>query len=68
MTEEQKRSKLKENIAEIRRQIRPVGPMHSSWDWVFDMEAFLDGRDTILKKSLDEWLEKSEELIKPGRS
>ena len=56
MTTPEQRAKLETLIAELRSVAGPVGPLHSFWDPISDMEAFLAGRRTMLQKSADEWI------------
>jgi hypothetical protein len=44
-------------IAKMREIAASVGPLHAWWDIIFDVEAFLAGRPTILKKSGAEYAE-----------
>jgi hypothetical protein len=40
------------------------GRMHGFWDVVYDIDAFLNGKATILKHSADEWISYAEGLLK----
>ncbi len=61
------RERLQELIIVGRKVATPVGSMHSLWDVIFDAEALLKGKETLLKgteqevhKQLVEWLEEHE--------
>lgn len=41
-------AKLREVVAEWRAVAEPIGPQHAYWDFIFDAEALLDGRKTVL--------------------
>lgn len=47
MTDEQ-REKLRRKIKEWRAIAEPVGPQHALWDTIFDAEALLVGRVTLV--------------------
>ena len=50
------RAQLVRRVAEWRARAAPVGPQHSLWDLIFDAEAILAGRGSILSEAeiLDE--------------
>ncbi|WP_298850149.1 hypothetical protein [uncultured Ruegeria sp.] len=50
MTEDQK-IKLRQKIKEWRSVAEPVGSQYALWDQIFDAEALLVGRATILPVS-----------------
>jgi len=43
------RAKLETAIKLLRAVAEPVGPIHGAWDVIFDMEALLKGRQTLLE-------------------
>jgi len=55
MTEEQ-RAELTRLVAELRKVAQPVGPIHSWWDLIFDVEAVLKGRRSILTQTPEKWI------------
>ena len=58
-----KGAELKHLIAEMRKRAAPIGPLHSFWDIIFDAEAFLDGKKTIIEKTVGEWCEYCREML-----
>lgn len=44
----ERHAKLREAVAKWRAVAQPIGPHHAYWDLIFDAEALLDGRKTIL--------------------
>jgi hypothetical protein len=62
MTQEQK-AKIEELTKRMRAVAAPVGPMHSWWDVIFDMEAFVKGEKTIVIMTADKWIEYAEHLL-----
>lgn len=58
------RAKLMMLRDRLRDQARRAGPGHAWWDIIFDVEAFLDGREPILKFDMKGWIEHCEGLIK----
>lgn len=62
MTPEQK-TKIEDLTRRMRSIAAPVGPMHSWWDVIFDMEAFVKGERTIVTMSADGWIEHAEHLL-----
>lgn len=49
-------------VRRMRERASKAGPMHSWWDVIFDIEAFLAGKPTLLQKSAREWVEYAAEL------
>lgn len=51
----------------VLRRMREIavtqGPQHSFWDAIFDIEAFLAGRPTIIQHTAKEWLELAAEYL-----
>lgn len=41
----------------------PIGSMHSFWDVIMDIEAFIKGETALLEKSAAEWIDYSEKLL-----
>lgn len=39
-----------------RRIAQPVGPLHAWWDYIFDVEAILNGGWPMLKETADEFI------------
>lgn len=35
----------------------PAGLLHSAWDVIFDLEAYLDDRPTLIRADHDQWLQ-----------
>lgn len=62
MTEDQ-RERLLFLARELRKIAAPVGPMHSFWDIIFDIEAFIQGQETILIKTAEEWIAYAEKCL-----
>jgi len=50
-------------VKKMRETASKIGPMHSWWDTIFDIEAFLESERTILNKSVEEWISYSENLL-----
>lgn len=57
-------ARLRELVAEMRKVAAPVGSLHSFWDVMWDMEAFLEGRPTIIRQSADEWIKYAEQCLR----
>lgn len=55
MTSEQ-RIQLTDLVKQLRAIAQPVGAMHSFWDTIFDIEALLDGQQTLLHQTPEEWI------------
>lgn len=55
MTDEQRRE-LERLVKRMRSHAAKFGPLHGWWDTIFDIEAFLQGRPTLLKGTAEEWL------------
>lgn len=45
---------IREAIRKARSIAAPVGPMHSYWDVIFDAEALLEGKPTIVSRAVIE--------------
>lgn len=45
---------IKAAIRIMRTKAQPAGTMHGSWDLIFDAEALLTGRETLLKRDVIE--------------
>jgi hypothetical protein len=56
--------KMQELSNRLRKIAAPVGPLHSYWDLIFDMESFIDGKETLLNQTADEWIKMAEETLK----
>lgn len=56
LTYEQKRIKLTGLLHKMKQIAIPHGSMHSWWDSIFDIDAFIKGEPTILDKTADEWI------------
>lgn len=56
-------TELLEIIRELRKHAAPVGPLHSFWDVIFDMEASLSGERAIINKSVPAWVRYGRELL-----
>lgn len=56
VTDEQKLRHLSLLVFRLRQIAAPVGPMHSFWDVILDIEAFMKGRPTIVQKTAEEWI------------
>jgi len=66
MTEEitqQQREEITDLINCMRKVAAKVGSMHSWWDIIFDMEAFLEGRRTVLSFTAKGWIEYAQRVI-----
>ena len=48
----------------LKKRAVPVGSLHSLWDIIFDIQAFMEGKPTILKKTAEEWISYAEKLLK----
>lgn len=53
---EQQREKLRGLVRQLRAKAEPVGPLHGAWDTIFDIEQFLQCKQTLVNKSADEWI------------
>jgi hypothetical protein len=51
-----KRETLRELKNKMRESASIAGSLHAWWDLIFDIEAFLEGRPTLLIHTVDEWL------------
>lgn len=67
MTIEQEQ-RIRALAAEMRKQAAAKGPQHAFWDAVFDMEHFVAGRRTLLRKTAQEWIAHGEHSLRlqPG--
>lgn len=61
----QQYKRLIELAHRLRRVATPKGAQHAFWDVIFDIEAFVNGRLTILEKTADEWIEFAEQCLRP---
>ena len=46
-------------LPHVRRVAQNVGPLHAAWDVIFDAEAWLEGKQTLVRGSHEEvgrWL------------
>jgi len=55
---------LRSIVGQMKEVALQVGPMHSWWDIIFDMECFLNDKPTILNKTQDEWINYGTKLLK----
>ena len=55
---------LRELVGKMREIATVVGPLHTWWDLIFDVEDFLEGKPTMLENSGPEWLEVCRSLLK----
>ena len=60
---EQQRLRIISLTNDLRSVAAPVGPMHSYWDVISDMQAFTQGKQTIVKKTADEWIKYAEAML-----
>jgi hypothetical protein len=51
-------------VSNLRYIATPHGSMHALWDTIFDIEAFLQGKETLIIKSPDEWISYAEESVR----
>lgn len=49
MTEAQAQE-LRDSITRWRSEAERVGPVHARWEWIFDAEALLAGKRTVLQE------------------
>jgi hypothetical protein len=54
-------------VVAMRSIAYPIGPLHSYWDIISDVESFLVGRETILKKTEEGWIEYCEEVLRKDK-
>lgn len=66
MTNEQ-RTRILELAKLLRAKAEPVGPMHSLWSLIFDLEAFADDRQTVLVMNAEGWIAFAEKLLSDSR-
>lgn len=52
-----------ELIRILRSRAEPVGPLHSAWDLIFDLEAVVEGRETLLRKTPEEIIALAESRV-----
>ena len=64
---DRQRDLLNIRVTDLFRVAAPVGSMHSFWDPMMDIQAFLDGRSTLIKKTAREWIEYADELLAKKR-
>ncbi len=60
---EQERRHLELLVFRLRQIAAPVGSMHSYWDVVSDIKAFLQGKPTLVQKTQTEWVRYAWELL-----
>jgi hypothetical protein len=53
-----------DSIQALRAIAEPIGPLHSFWDVIGDMDAFRLGEPTIVSYTEEEWIEMAESLVK----
>lgn len=41
----------------------PVGSLHSYWEVIMDMQAFTEGRRTVIQHTAQEWIIYAEKLL-----
>jgi len=58
------RERLQQLVLELRARAAPIGPLHSFWDYIFDIEAHLKGEPTILIHSTKEWVAIAEKNLR----
>lgn len=59
------RIRLLELAAVMRHRAAKVGPMHSWWDDIFDMEALATDRPTHPNWSAEMWEDEAERMLRP---
>jgi len=52
---------------DLRKIAEPCGSMHSYWDRISDMEAFVKGQPTIVHMTATEWIEEAMNLLKENK-
>jgi hypothetical protein len=57
------RARIKTLRDEMRKIAEPIGPVFFWWDCIFDLEVLLDDKETLLKQSVDEFIEDAERLF-----
>lgn len=57
------RTELERLVGALRERAYPVGSMSALWDVVFDMEAYLRDRPTIVSKTAPEWIKYAKECL-----
>lgn len=50
-------------LKKMRAVAQSVGSLHSWWEPIADVEAFLESRPTILNYTLDEWVAYTNDLL-----
>jgi hypothetical protein len=60
---ESERQKMQELISRMRRVAAKVGPMHSFWDVICDMEFVLEGKEDRLQMTPAEWISYAEDCL-----
>jgi len=55
---------LKELVIRLRIVAEPIGPLHSWWDVIFDIEEFMKNGNPILDLTETEWIEYANKLLK----
>lgn len=58
------RQQLQVLVREMRAVAEPVGSMHAWWDPISDIEAFIEGKPTIVHMSADEWIHYATERLR----
>ncbi len=66
VTREQRRE-LEALVKRLRERATPVGPLHSFWDVIQDIECFLIGAPTLINYSAEEWIEHATAYLERGR-
>ena len=59
LTGEQKR-RLETLVTEMRKVAAPIGPLHSWWDLIFDIEASLSDNRMLIAMEADELIAEAE--------
>ena len=63
MITEQK-NRLLELVKQLRAIAQPIGPLHSFWDVIFDIESFIEGKETLIQKTAEEWIVYAENILR----
>jgi hypothetical protein len=55
MSEKTVQEDLRELVGKMRDIAAQIGPLHAWWEIIFDVEAFIAGKPTLLKKTGPEY-------------
>jgi hypothetical protein len=63
---DQQRQRITELITELRKRAVLIGSLSPLWDVIFDLDALLSGKETLLRMTVDEHILFAEKCLRPS--